>query len=124
VPFLEEVEDRESQNSHLVVEANLDGIPLTVGFDSQMPQVEYVESLNSHVVVEVNLDEIPSTSSVDSIVLHLLASELSPFHVIFYLNGVLITTCFNKRSCTIILRPKLKEFWRNVLCNSKSIFGL
>jgi hypothetical protein len=44
VPFPEEVEDRESPNSHTVVEASLDEISLTLGFDSQMPQVEDVES--------------------------------------------------------------------------------
>jgi hypothetical protein len=44
VPFPKEVEDRESPNSHVVVEASLDEISLTLGSNSQMPQVEDVES--------------------------------------------------------------------------------
>jgi hypothetical protein len=61
------------------------------------------------------LDEIPSTLGVNSAVLHLPASEMSPFHVIFYLNGILIATCFNKRSRTNILHPGLKEFLEKCL---------
>jgi hypothetical protein len=64
--FLEDVEDRELPNSCGVVEANLDEIPPTLSFDSQMPQLEDVESPSSHTVFEVNLNEIPLTLSVDS----------------------------------------------------------
>jgi hypothetical protein len=81
------VEDRESPNSHVVVEVGLDEIPSSLGFNSQMPQVEDVELPNSHVV-EVDLDDIPSTLGVDSVVHHSLIVEVSPFDVIFYLNEV------------------------------------
>jgi hypothetical protein len=75
-----------------------------------MPQTEDAESSNSHAVVEISLDEIPSTSSVDSLVLRLHATEVSPFHVVFYLNEVLVTTHFNKGSCIVIFHFGLKEF--------------
>ncbi len=86
--FLEEVKDRESPNSHVV-----DEIPPTLGFDSQMPQAQDVESPNSHVAVEINLDDNPLTLSFDFVVPCLHVVEVSPFHVIFYLNKILITTC-------------------------------
>jgi len=75
-----------------------------------LEEVEDVELPNSRTVVEVGLDEIPSTLGVGSPMPCLHVAEVSPFHVIFDLNGVLITTCVNKGFCTIILRPKLKEF--------------
>jgi hypothetical protein len=52
-------ENMESPNSHAVVEAGLDEIPLTLGFDSQMFQAKDVELPNSCAVVVVSLDEIP-----------------------------------------------------------------
>jgi len=60
--------------------------------------------------------EIPLTSGGDSLVPCSPASKMSPFHVIFNLNGILITTDFDKggygkaTSRTAILRPRLKEF--------------
>jgi hypothetical protein len=59
-------EVKESPNSHAIVEANLDEIPLTLGFDSQMPQVKDVESPNSRTVVTISLDDIILTLGVDS----------------------------------------------------------
>jgi hypothetical protein len=106
-------------NSHAV-----DEIPLTSGFDSQMPQAEDVELLNSCLVVEVGLNEIPSTLGFDFAVPHSLIMEVSPFHVIFDLNEVLITTHINRGSHTIILRPKLKEFLDKCLAQFQCIFGL
>ncbi len=100
--FPKEVENKESPNSCVVVEINLDEIPLILGFDSQMPQMENVELANSCTIVEVNLDEIPLTSNVNSPMLHSATRKVCPFHVIFDLNGSMITTCFDKHSCTII----------------------
>ncbi len=108
--FLEEAKNKESPNSCTVVEIGLDEIPLTLGFDSQMPQEEDVELPNSCTVVEVNLNEIPLTSSVNSPMLHSSTMNVCPFHVIFDLNGIMITTCFNKRSFTIIFHHGLKQF--------------
>jgi hypothetical protein len=89
-----------------------------------MHQVEDVELPNSHKVVEVGLDEIPSTLGVDSEVLHFPLVEVKPIHVIFDLNGVLIATRFDK-----VLAPSFsildsRNSRKNVLHNSKSIFGL
>ncbi len=108
--FLKEVENRESPNSRAIVEASLDEIPLTSGFNSQMPQSKDVESPNSHVVFEVNLNEIPLTLDVNSVVPRSPTVKVSAFHVIFYLNKVLITTRFDKGSCTVIPHLGLKEF--------------
>jgi hypothetical protein len=83
-----------------------------------------VELPNSFEIVIVDLDEIPSTLSVDCAVPRLLVVKMNPIHVIFDINGILITTCFDKGSRTMILRFGLKEFLENVLLNSKSIFGL
>jgi hypothetical protein len=80
-----------------------------------MFQVEDVESPNSRAVIVINLDEILMTSGVDSDVPYLLTTEVSPFHMIFNLNGVLIATNFDRGSCTIILRPRLKEFLEKCL---------
>jgi len=80
-----------------------------------------VESPNSHNVVEVGLDEIPSTSGGDYPMPRSPTSEVSPFHVIFKLNGVLIVTRFDKggygnpTSCTIIFHLRLKEFLEKCL---------
>ncbi len=60
-------------------------------------------------------------SGGDSLVPCLPTMEVNPFHVIFDLNGLLITTCFKKggygkaSSCTIILHPRLKEFLEKCL---------
>ncbi len=84
-----------------------------------------MESPNSRAIVEIALDEIPSTSSIDSLqvfpssvdplMLHSHVEEENPFHVIFNLNEVLITTCFDKGSHTIILHLGLKEFLKKCL---------
>ncbi len=76
------MKDREPPNSHAVVEASLDEIPLTSSFESQMPQLEDVESPNSHVFFEISLDEIPSTLGVDFAMLHSSVVKVNPFHVI------------------------------------------
>jgi hypothetical protein len=68
------------------------------------------ESLNSRVVFKVNLDEIPSTLGVNSILPCSLATKVSPFHVIFYFNKLLIATHFDKSFHTIIPHFRLKEF--------------
>ncbi len=116
--FPEEVEDRELPNSHAV-----DEIPSTSGFDSQMPHAEDVELLNACLVVEVDLNEIPSTLGFDSTVLRSLAMEVSPFHVIFDLNKVLIATHSNISSHTIIFHPRLKEFFEKCLAQFQSILS-
>jgi hypothetical protein len=68
-----------------------------------------------HVVVEVTLDEILLTSGVNSLVFCSHTMEVSPFHVIFNLSRVLIATCFDKGSRTILLHPILKEFLNKFL---------
>jgi hypothetical protein len=72
-------------------------------------EVKDIESKNSFIVVEVGLDEIPLTLSVDSKMPCSLIAKVSPFHVNFYLNEVMIATHFDKGSRTIILYPRLKE---------------
>jgi hypothetical protein len=80
-----------------------------------------VESPNSCTIVELSLDEIPSISNGNSFVLRSVVADVNPFYVIFYLNGVMIATCFVKGGygkttfCTIILRPRLKEFFEKCL---------
>ncbi len=113
--FPKEVKDKESPNSCTVVEISLDEIPLTLGFDSQMLRVEDVESPNSCTIIVINLDEIPLTSSVNSPMFHLATTKVCPFHVIFNLNGIMITTCFDKCSYTIIFCHGLKEFLEKCL---------
>jgi hypothetical protein len=108
-------EDKRSPNSLAVVEVGMDEIPVTLGFNSQMPYTKDVESPNSCAVVVIDFDEIPLTLSVDFEVPCLHAVEVSPFHVIFDLNKLLIPTCFDKGSCTIIFRLKLKEFLEKCL---------
>jgi hypothetical protein len=61
------------------------------------------------------LDEIPLTSSVDSGLPCSLATKVNSFHVIFYLNEVLIATCFNRGFNTVIPCPGLKEFFKKCL---------
>jgi hypothetical protein len=118
-PFLKEAEDRkedmESPNSRAIVEVGLDEISLTLGFNFQMFQVEDVESPNSCTVIEVGFDEIPSTLGVDFEVHFLFAKKMSPFHVIFDLNGILIATRFDRGSTIVILYPRLKEFLEKCL---------
>jgi hypothetical protein len=80
-----------------------------------------MESQNSHAAIELGLDEIPSTSSGNSLVFHLSIMEVSPFHVIFYLNGIIIATCFEKggygkaASHILGLMLGLKEFLEKCL---------
>ncbi len=64
---------------------------------------------------EVNLDEIPLTSNVNSPMLHSATTKVCPFHVIFNLNKIIVTTCFNKHFCTIICHHGLKEFLEKCL---------
>ncbi len=109
-PFFDKAENRELPNSCTVVEVGLNEIPLTLGFNFQMFQVEDMELPNSRAIVAISLDEIPSTLNVDSKVPHLPMVEVSPFHVIFNLNKILITTCFNKGFHIVIFRFGLKEF--------------
>jgi hypothetical protein len=78
--------------------------------DSQMPKVEDAKSLISCVVVVIDVDETLSILGVDIEMFHLPMVEVSLLHVIFDLNKVLIATCFDRGSHTIILRPGLKEF--------------
>ncbi len=74
-----------------------------------------MESPNSCAFVVLRLDEMPSTLGVNSLVLHLPPIEMNPFHVIFYLNGILVVTCFDRGgyrkapSCIIILLPQNKS---------------
>jgi hypothetical protein len=77
--------------------------------------VENVESPNSRTVVVVDFDEIFLISGVDSEVPCLPMVEVSPLHVIFNLNGVMITTHFDKGFCTVIFCPSLKEFLEKCL---------
>jgi hypothetical protein len=114
VPFLKEAKDREENmelpNSHTIVEANLDEIPQTLGFNFQMFQAKNLESLNSCAIVVVRLDEIPLTLNVDSKVLHSHVAKVNPFHVTFDLDEILIATRFDRGSCTVILHLGLEEF--------------
>ncbi len=116
MPFPKEAEDREEDrelpNSRAIIEANLDENPLTLGFDSQMPQAKDVELPNSCTIVAVGLDEIPSTSGVDFEEPCLPITKVNPFHVIFDLNRVLIAT---QGSHTVIFHPGLKEFLEKCL---------
>jgi hypothetical protein len=84
-------------------------------------EAEEVESPNSHVIVELGLDEIPLTLGIDSLMPHSPSLKVSPFHVIFNPNRIMITTRFNKGGYgkvafyTIILWPRLKEFLEKCL---------
>ncbi len=69
-----------------------------------------MESPNSHTIVVVDFDDIPLTSGVDFEVHCLPMVEVSPFHVIFDLNRVMIATHFDKGFCTVIICLGLKEF--------------
>ncbi len=96
-------------------------LPTTVYFVFQvigapfLDEAEDVGLPNSCTIVVLGLDEIPLTSGGDSPMFHSPTIEVSPFHVIFNLNGVLITTCFEKGGYgkatfhTIVLRPRLEE---------------
>jgi hypothetical protein len=57
-------------------------------------KVKNLELPNSSAVVAIGFDEIPLTSGVDFKVPYSLAVKVSPFHVIFDLNKILITTRF------------------------------
>jgi len=74
-----------------------------------------VESPNSHMIVVVSLDVILLTLGVNFIVYCSFTVKVGPFHVIFYVNVVLITTCFNKGYHNVILRLGLKEFLEKCL---------
>ncbi len=113
--FPKEVKDKESLNSCAVVEIGLDEIPPTSCFESQMCQLKDVELPNSRVVFKVSLDEIPSTLGANSALPCSLAKKVNPFHVIFYLNKILIATCFDKGSHTVIFHLRLKEFLKKCL---------
>jgi hypothetical protein len=55
-----------------------------------------VKLSNSRAVVEINLDEIPLISGGNSLVFHLLVMKVSPFHMIFNMNKVIIARHFDK----------------------------
>ncbi len=74
-----------------------------------------MESPNSRTIVTIGLDEIPSISIVNSLVPYSPTAKASPFHVIFYLNEIMIATHFNKGFHTIIFHPGLKEFLEKCL---------
>jgi hypothetical protein len=74
-----------------------------------------MELPNSCTVIEVGLDEIPLTLNFDFVVVHSPITEVSPFHLIFNLNGNLIPTCFDRGSRIIILHLELKEFLEKCL---------
>jgi hypothetical protein len=80
-----------------------------------LEEANNVESPNSCAAVEVGLDEILSTLGGNSPSPCSHRAEVGPFYVIFDLNRILITTHFNKSSCTVILRPGLKEFLEKCL---------
>jgi len=82
---------------------------LTSDFDSQMLPVEDVESPNSFTA------NIPLTLGFNFEVPCSLAVEVSPFHVIFNLNEVLIATWFIRGFRTIICHLGLKEFLEKCL---------
>jgi hypothetical protein len=113
--FLRRQKNVESPHSCTIVEVGVDEIPSILNFDSQIFQVEDVESPNSRTVVEVGSDEIPLTLGVDSLVLCSHATKVNPFQMIFDMNEILIATRFNKGSCIVILRPRLKEFLEKIL---------
>ncbi len=69
-----------------------------------------MELPNSRAIVVIDLDEIPLTSNVDSEVPHSPMAEVSPFHVIFNLNKILITTCYDKGFHIVIFHFGLKKF--------------
>jgi len=102
-------------HSRVVVEINLDEIPLILGFNSHIPQAKDVELPNSRTVVKVGLDERPLTLNVNSLVLCSHVAKVSPFQMIFYMNGILIVTCFDKGFYIVILYPRLKEFLEKFL---------
>jgi len=54
--------------------------------------------------------------------------QMSPLHVIFYLNGVFIATCFDKGACprapSQIVKLGLKELLERCVTQFHGIFGL
>jgi hypothetical protein len=80
-----------------------------------LEKVEKMESPYSCTFVVLRLDEMPLTLGVDSLMLHSPSVKMNPFHVIFYLNRILVVTHFDggyhkAPSCTVILLLGLKEF--------------
>jgi hypothetical protein len=63
---------------------------------SFLEEAKEMKSPNSCVFVELKMDEMPFILGIDSLVFCSLIMEVSPFHVIFNLNGVLVATHFNK----------------------------
>jgi hypothetical protein len=85
-----------------------------------LEEVKDRKSPNSHVVVEINLDEIPLTPIFDSIVPCLPIAEVSPFHLIFNLNGILIIT----RSIEVLALSFSILDWKNSWKMPCSILGV
>jgi hypothetical protein len=81
-----------------------------------------VESPNSHAAIEIGLDEILSTSCGNSPLHCSHVVEVSPFYVIFDLNGILITIHFNKGFSIVIFCPSLKEFLEKCSCIIPSLY--
>jgi len=81
-----------------------------------------VESPNSCAGFEINLDEIPSTSSFDIILPHLPTTKVNPFHVIFDMNEVLITTHFDKGSHTIIFSSWIERIIGKMPCSILGVY--
>ncbi len=65
-------------------------------------ETKELELPNSWTFGELELHEMPLTLGMDSPMPHSPSLEVSPLHVIFYLNGVFVATCFN--------RGKVEEF--------------
>ncbi len=93
----------------------MDEIPSTLGFNSQMFKAKDVELPNLGAIVVISFDEIPLPLGVDSKMPCSLVVKVSPFHVIFNLNKVLITTHFDRGSYTVLLRHGLKELLEKCL---------
>jgi hypothetical protein len=91
-------------------------VPLIIGV-TFLEVLKDVESPNSQSFSEQKMHEMPSISGIDSQVLHSPSLKVNALHVIFYLNGVSISTCYNRGkhhktpSCILILRPRLNEFF-------------
>jgi len=81
-----------------------------------LEKMEEMESPNSCTFIILRFDEMPLTLGVDSLVFHSPSTEMNPFHVIFYLNKILVVEHFDRGgyhkapSCIVILLLGLKEF--------------
>ncbi len=95
----------------------MDEIPPTLGFDFQMFKAKDVELPNSSTVVVIGFDEIPLILGVDFKMFYSHVRKVSPFHVIFDVNRILIATQFDRGSYTIIIHLGLKEFLEK--CHTK-----